>query len=574
MSGAGDGVQGGQRPSSFAKGLFCGQISDALVFPFPALSREEQDRVDALVGDLREWAREHYDAGRVEAEGWIGDRTVTDLGKLGLLGLGVPRTYGGQGLSEVAYARVFSEFGEIDASLTTVMGVHQSLASRAIRDFGTGEQRERFLPDLAAGRKLAAFALSEPAAGSDAYHLRSRAEPQADGSFLLNGEKRFIGQGNRDVVVAFARGEAGHVALILEAGMPGLSSPFRYPTLGLAGNDLRHLEFHDVRVPPENVLGEPGRGFEIAMRALTGGRLSLGAGAVGAARHLIEVTVDHVRNREQFGRPLADFELVEEKVAWMVSYLFGFESMVYLTCGLADDGRDVSVESAMIKVSGTEFLWYAVNRAFQLAGGDAYITGHPLERLLRDARILPVFEGANDVLRVFVALSGLRALGEELEELRGLDLTSPIRSLGLVADYVMGRIRQEVQPDRLTRAHPGVEHLAAPLADQVQRLRGTGVRLLRRHGEGIRDRQWQLKRLAHAAMDIVAQVATLSRVSGVLEEQDVELSGEERYIAETFCTRAARRVRGQLDRVEHNDDARMHAIARAAYRHGRYRLHI
>ena len=191
---------------------------------------------------------------------------------------------------------------------------------------------------------------------------------------MLNGEKRYIGNGSKgDVFTAFARcevdGKDRHIALILEKGMKGFEVGERFDTMGLRGNDLRRLYFKDVKVPAENVLGEPGEGFRIAMQILNNGRIGLGTGSVGAAKKLLDLAIDHVKERRQFGQPLADFELVQDKIGWMVSYLFGLESMCYLTCGLVDSGvEDYSLESAICKVSGTEFLWYAANRAMQLAG--------------------------------------------------------------------------------------------------------------------------------------------------------------------------------------------------------------
>ncbi len=557
--------------ASFSKPLFCGELHEDLVFPYPRVDVQERQKVQDLLARLREFTAEAYDPRRVEEDGWIGDEIVEGLGERGLLGLTVPEEYGGQGLSQSAYARVAEEFGMIDATLAVVMGVHQSIGTKPILLYGSDEQKERWLPDLAAGRKLAGFALTEPGAGSDAYHLESRAERQSDGSWRLSGEKRFIGNGSKDLLVVFARSDEGHVALVVEAGTDGFEVGRRYETMGLRGNDLRHLHFRDARIPAENLLGEPGEGFDIAVETLNTGRLSLGTGAVGATKKLLDLAIEHVQERHQFGRPLADFELVEEKISWMVSYLFGLESMSYLGTGMVDRGvPDVSLESAMAKVAGTEFLWYAANRAFQLAGGIAYTTDAPYEKILRDIRVFPIFEGANDVLRAFIALTGLKTLGEEMEDLAHLDLTRPIQTLGVVAGHTLDRIERRIHPDQITRAHPELEALAKPVTDQVLRLRATGVRVLRDHGEEVKERQWHQKRLAHAAMDLYAQVATISRVSDVYEEQGVDASGQERYIAETFCERAARRVMRNLDQVGANDDDRMHAIARIAYRRGGY----
>jgi acyl-CoA dehydrogenase family protein 9 len=438
--------------------------------------------------------------------------------------------------------------------------------------FGTDEQKERFLPDLAAGRKLAGFALTEPEAGSDAHNIQSRAVQQPDGSWVLNGEKRYIGNGSKgDVFTAFARcevnGEDRHIALLLEKGMKGFEVGERFDTMGLRGNDLRRLYFKDVKVPAENVLGEPGEGFKIAMQVLNNGRIGLGTGSVGATKKLIDLAIGHTKERRQFGRSLSEFELVQDKIGWMVTHLFGLEASCYLTCGLVDQGvEDYSLESAICKVAGTEFLWYAANRAMQLAGGAGYMRDEPYEKILRDIRIFPIFEGANDVMRAFIALSGIKPAGEKLSGLGEIGLNDPIGSIGVLFDYVGGRIR----PDRVTKAHPELSEHAESLSDQVKELRSVTESLLREHRKEIVERQFAQKRLAAAISDIYAQFAVLSRVSNIFEELGVEPSGQERYIADTFCTRAARRVRSSFRQLESNDDDRVTAIAKLAYKRGEY----
>ena len=223
------------------------------------------------------------------------------------------------------------------------------------------------------------------------------------------------------------------------------------------------MRFNDVRVPPENVLGEPGEGFHIAMQVLNNGRIGLGTGSVGLAKRLLDLAIAHVTTRRQFGKTLSEFDMVEEKIGWMVSYLFGLESLAYLTTGMIDAGiEDYSVESAIAKISGTEFVWYQANRALQLAGGLGYMRDQPYEQILRDIRIFPIFEGANDVMRSFVALSALKPLGEELEGLGDLGLGDPDR-----VDRRAGRVR--VRP-REARDPPGPCHARARGAVAAGRL--------------------------------------------------------------------------------------------------------
>ena len=560
--------------SSFAKSLFLGEIHEELVFPYPKPDTEEQDRIRALCDRLREIADELIDPHKAEEQGWIGDDVIKALGEAGLCGLHVPEEYGGQGLSQTGYCRVSEVFAQIDPTLSVIMGVHQSIGLKPIELYGSDEQKARFLPDLAAGRKLAAFALTEPNAGSDVNGIETTATRQADGSWVLNGEKRYIGNGSKaSVLSTFARIEDTDefIALILEKGMKGFEVGHRYDTMGLRANDLRHLHFNDVRIPAENVIGEPGEGFRIAMHTLNNGRMSLGTGSVGGTKILLDRVIDHVKERRQFGMPLAEFELVQDKIGWMVSYLFGLEAMAYMTTGIVDAGvPDYSLESAIVKVASTEFLWYGTNRALQLKGGAGYMKDEPYEKVLRDTRIFPIFEGANDVMRAFIALSGMKPVGEKLEGFGDLDWTSPIGSIGVLAEYVGDRIQREVRPDRITMAHDALKPLADDLSDQVKELRDQTESLLREHKKGIIERQFQQKRLADAVSDVYAQIAVLSRVTAILEEHGVEPSGQERYIAETFCTRAARRVRQNFGQIEKNDDDRMTAIAKLALKRGEY----
>src|SRR3989440_6942061 len=215
-----------QGVSSFAKSLFLGEIHEDLVFPFPRPPEDDQRRTRELIQQAREFG-EGYDQRQVEEKGWIGDDKIRELGERGLLGLYVPTEYGGAGLSQTGYCRVSEEFAQIDATLSVIMGVHQSIGMKGIVLYGSDEQKSRFLPDLASGRKLAAFALTQPGAGSDAYHLDSRAVREPDGSWRLNGEKRYIGNGSKaSVIVTFSRAEVGggdrHIALIVGEGLKGV----------------------------------------------------------------------------------------------------------------------------------------------------------------------------------------------------------------------------------------------------------------------------------------------------------------------------------------------------------------
>jgi len=525
---------------TFGRTLFAGGLDPALVLPYPQMDPAEAATVARLVRSLESFAAESYDPAKVEADRWVGDDVIAGLAERGLMGLAVPAEHGGAGLSHTGYARVSEAFGRIDPTLSVVMGVHQSLGTKAVLLGGDPEQRARLLPDLAAGRKLAGFGLTEPGAGSDAFGIRTRARRRPDGAWVLNGEKRWIGNGNRDVLVTFARVDddqgGGHVALVLERGMPGWESPFRYPTLGLSGNDNRHVVFRDVVVPAANVLGEPGQGLRLAVSVLNQGRIGLGTGSVGIVKRLLEMALAHTGRREQFGRPLAGFELVQEKLGWMVAELYGLESFAYLVAGLADRGvRDVAADAALLKVTATEFLWYATNRVVQLVGGLAYMRDQPYEKILRDVRIFPIFEGANDVLRTFAAERGLSRVarrGPAAADLRGFA--------------------------------PGLDGETKIVAAQLERMAAASGGLLARHGDGVAERQLDLAALSEAATGVAVQVATLARRSSGTP------AGDEAAVGRTATARAAARADAALDRLERGAASPLPAIARAAATAGGY----
>ena len=409
-----------KRPS-YVSSLFTGRPASELVLPYPEQAPDDAARTDRLAAAAREYLTTRYDPVQAEEARWIGDGTVRDLGELGLMGLFVEERFGGSGLSQSGYCRVMEEFGRVDGTLAVVMGVHQSIGTKPIHLYGTEDQKARWLPDLASGRKLAAFALTEPNVGSDAYHVETRAERQADGSWILNGEKRWIGNGDRDVLTVFARSDLGHVALVVEGGTEGLTTGPRYDTVGLRANRLQRVHLKDVRVPAENLLGEPGDGFRIAMGTLNNGRMSMGTSIAGGMKHFLDTALTEASGRTQFDGPLIEFELVADKLGWIAAQTYGLESLSYLTTGLVDGGvADYSLESALTKVVASDVGWYALNRAFQIHGGEAYMNEHPLAKALRDFRIFPIFEGANDVMRSYVALNGLKALGAELEPMREL----------------------------------------------------------------------------------------------------------------------------------------------------------
>ena len=287
---------------------------------------------------------------------------------------------------------------------------------RALLLFGTAEQKQRWLPDLVVGRKIAAFALTEPEAGSDAANVQTAATPSEDGThYVLNGQKRYITNGSiADVLTVMARtsvpgsDKTQVTAFLVTPDMPGFRvvEP-RMEKLGIRGTATARLAFDNIHVPKENILGPLGKGLKVALTVLDFGRTTFGACCTGMARTSLRLAAEHARTRVQFARPLGDFELVQKKLARMAAWTYAMQAMTSVTAGLIDRGlEDYMLETAILKVYSTEALWTIVNDAFQILGGPAYFTDRPLERMLRDARINLIGEGANEVLTSFIASGG------------------------------------------------------------------------------------------------------------------------------------------------------------------------
>jgi acyl-CoA dehydrogenase family protein 9 len=335
---------------------------------------------------------------------------------------------------------------------------------KALLLHGSEEQKKKWLPRCATGELVCAYALTEPGSGSDAAAMKTVAVHDPDkGVWILNGRKQWITNGGyAHLVTVFARttvevdGEMKEKisCFMVERDTPGFSSGQPEKKLGIRGSSTTDIVLEDCPVPEFNVVGGVGRGFKIAMEVLNSGRLTLASGAIGGSKEVLKLALEHAENRRQFGRPIVEFEMIEEKIALMAVNLYAMEAMTYLTAGLCDHGvHDYSVESAMGKVFCSERYWENVNHAVQIAGGNGYMSEYPFERYLRDARINLIFEGTNEILRLFIALSGLQKPGESLKEV-GRALRAPVESLGVLRDYAFRRIRRAVQPETMSRVAP------------------------------------------------------------------------------------------------------------------------
>lgn len=561
---------------SFIKGLFLGELREEMVFPFPTLSAEEKESLDAILDAFRAFAKDHIDMRKHDHDGRFADEMREGFHALGLMGLNIPEAYGGFGASAKVFNRVFGEIGATDPALAVYFGAHQSIGCKGIVLFGTEEQKQQYLPRCAAGELVAAFCLTEPGSGSDAQAMKTTAVPTPEGdAYILNGTKIWISNaGYAGLFTVFAKvpveidGKRKErvTAFIVERDSPGISLGKLEEKMGIKASDTRSVVFDNVRVPAANRLGDVGHGFKIALEILNSGRLGLAAGSARGTRAIMNEAIAYAKQREQFGRPIASFEMLRRKIALAAAECYALDAAWMLTAGMVDQGGiDFSLETAACKVYASEMAYRASNEALQMAGGMGYSKEFPFEQSVRDSRIMLIFEGTNEILRALIALMGLQQPGERLKAL-GKALQDPIHGFGAISSYLAGRAKGTLNKPDFTRVHPALADEADLVASQVHALARGVEWALRKHGKAIIERQYVQERLANAAIDLFLATATLSRATAEIEQAggNAEAVEGELDCARVFVHMAYRRARRSLKALKANQDARIDAIAARA----------
>ena len=551
----------GPSTSGFAKALFRGQFRGEALFPYPDLTEGERAAVEQAVSEVKAFADTHIDAGAIDREADIPASVIKGLAELGVLGMAAPVDLGGRGFSQMGYCRIMEVIGGHCAATAVFVNAHHSIGLRALVLFGTPEQRAFWLPPLARGEKLAAFALTEEQAGSDASNVQTTARPSEDGqTFILNGSKRYITNGAiADVLTVMARtpdprgGDSKVTAFLVTPDMPGFEVvEARMPKCGIRGTATARLAFHDMRVPASNILGPLGKGLKVALTVLDFGRTTFGASCTGLAKVCLAAAARHAAQRRQFGRPLADLELIKKKIAYLAATAYAMEATTYQTAALIDRGaEDYMLETAILKVFSTEALWQGVYETLQVFGGQGYFSDEPYERMMRDARINTIGEGANEVLKAFIALVGMRDIGEGLKTT--LDgLKSPGTFLPTFWNFTRGHFGRMVRTPAVPVAASMLRPMAESLSRRVARFGRNVERLLIANREAILDRQYIQERVADAAIALVTSACTLSRWDR--SEALNQTTPAERSAAELYLRMANRRFDESLRALSQNDD--------------------
>jgi alkylation response protein AidB-like acyl-CoA dehydrogenase len=512
----------------FVKSLFFGRVKLDELLPYPGQNVAEVQRTNELIARVDAFLAAHVDADRIDAEERIPREVVDGLAKLGVMGMTVPAEFGGGGFSHTAYCRVLERISAHCASTAVLVGAHQSIGLKALMLMGTHEQKREFLPRLARGEILAAFSLSEPEVGSDAAGVQTHAHPAPDGSgWILNGEKRYATNAAiAGMITVMARtpvtDEKGRTrdkvtAFIVTPDLPGVEVVSNNRSkMGVRGSWQATLRFTDMFVPNDRILGQLGKGLKVALSVLDYGRCTLSAGCVGGAKRLLEMSVKRANMRQQFGRSIAEFHLVKEKIARMAENTFAMDALTYLAAGLVDrHSEDMMLETAIAKLFCSEGLWQIADDAVQIWGGEGYMREHGLERALRDARINRIVEGTTEVMTAFIALVGMKGVGEEFESILRAG-KHPIGNFGRLAKFARDQWRDIVVGAEVSGLHHSLETEGHTLARLTNLLAREVHRLLRTYKQDILDMQLLQSRIAWSAVDLYAMAAVISKLQAML----------------------------------------------------------
>ncbi|KAF0872640.1 ACADV protein, partial [Crocuta crocuta] len=534
---------------SFAAGMFRGQLTTSQVFPYPSVLNEEQTQfLKELLGPVTRFFEEVNDPAKNDMMEKVEETTMQGLKELGAFGLQVPSELGGVGLCNTQYARLVELVGTHDLGVGITLGAHQSIGFKGILLFGTKAQKEKYLPKLASGETIAAFCLTEPSSGSDAASIRSSAVPSPCGKYYtLNGSKIWIRQSSRvffvfstpthngglaDIFTVFAKtpvtdAATGAVkqkitAFVVERSFGGVTHGPPEKKMGIKASNTAEVYFDGVRVPAENVLGEVGGGFKVAMHILNNGRFGMAAALAGTMKGIIAKAVDHAANRTQFGDKIHNFGVIQEKLARMAVLHYVTESMAYMVSANMDQGStDFQIEAAISKIFSSEAAWKVTDECIQIMGGMGFMKETGVERVLRDLRIFRIFEGTNDILRLFVALQGCMDKGKELSGL-GNALKNPFGNAGLLLGEVGKQLRRSAQSwggvggglSLSGFTHQELSRSGELAVQALEQFAAVVEAKLIKHKKGIVNEQFVLQRLADSAIDLYTMVVVLSRGRG------------------------------------------------------------
>lgn len=548
-----------------------GNIAEELIFPFPKVDESEKELLKTTFDSIGNWLKtKETEFRKWDKAGELPKEFLEEMKQMGMFGFVIPEEYGGMGFSSTGYSRTIQELCQYDGSVAITAGAHSSIGMRGLLLFGTEEQKKKYLSKLSTGEMIAAFCLTESTAGSDAAGIKTKAIKDGD-SWILTGEKLWITNGGiADFFTVFAKTEGPEgqmTAFIVTRDLPGVSSGPHEDKMGLRASCTTTVSFDNVRLSEEHVLGEVGKGFKVAMKILNVGRTGLGGGSIGAMKKAIRLASQHAKGRQQFGKNISEFGLIQQKLGHMVVECYASEAVVSMVAGLSDRGfQDYAVEAAISKVFATECLWRTIDESLQVAGGTGYMSEYPYERIMRDCRINRIFEGTNDILRLFIALTAMNDVGTQLKEVAhslGNVLQEPIKGFGVLSEYARKRVTYATGFGKatLSQAHPAIKAETEVFEDCTKKLAAFVDKLLRKYGKNIVGKQFATRRLADIMIDLFALASVISRVTSAIEEKGIEATKKEQEILQVFAGQVSRRVRSNFNKIDDNDDEQIISLA-------------
>lgn len=580
----------------FIKNAFWGRFREDLVFPYPHEGTEEKEKCDALLEELEEYLENEHPRVKIDREQYIPQEVIDRLFEMGVMGMIIPEEYGGLGLGVTSYNRVLEMIGRYCASTAVLVSAHQSIGCKALVMFGTEEQKEDYLP-MVAREKVSAFCLSEPNVGSDAANQESFSVRTDDGDYILNGEKKWSTSGAfsglltvmcKNMVRNPETGELeqkGVNALIVTPDMDGVEvfEKNRAKT-GIRGTWQARFRFNDVRVPEENLLHKEGAGLKVALSCLNYGRCTLSAGVTGAAKAAKEQGIKWAQTRYQFDRPLADFELVQQKIARMSAVTYAMDAMLYMMTGMLDRGdKDIMVETAITKVFCSHYGWKVIDEVMQIMGGEGYMTEHEVERAWRDNRIHSIVEGSNEVMQGFIFAYGGKQLAEQMISVQEALLWDTDESIG---DNLSRILTAATNPTVMSKAvplgaqlflglkpnapeirnvHPAIREQADRLAALTQKHSHYFKLVSKWEREDVVKHQAQQARVADNAIYLFALATSLSKMDDQLRSGEYGPAFErDRAAFEYLFDWFAHKIHRNCGEMADNADETMREAAEAA----------
>ncbi len=568
---------------SFVRELFLGRLALDLIHPYPEPDPDEDRRGREFIAKLEAFARDEVDAEQIEHDGRIPARVIERLRELGAFGIKIPREYGGLGLSQHTYGRAVAMLGTKSGALVALLSAHQSIGvPQPLKLFGNEEQKRRLLPRLAKGA-ISAFALTETDVGSDPARMSTTASPTPDGSaYILNGEKLWCTNGSlAELLIVMARtpgrdGKPGPIsAFIVETSSPGVEVVQRLEFMGIHGIENALLRFTNVRVPKENLLWGEGKGLKLALITLNTGRLTLPASCAASGKWCLQAARRFAAERVQWGRPVGHHEAVAQMLADMAARTYAMEAVADLCALLSDAGKsDIRLEAAIAKLWNSDVVWEVCDEAVQIKGGRGYETARslasrgeapvPLEQALRDLRINRIFEGTNQVMRLFIARE---ALDQHLKV--AADAVMPAVPLGRrIAGFVRAGMFYAVwYPSRWLGWGRWPQYAEfGPLAEHIRWVERASRRLARqqfhlmlRHGPALEKKQAQLFRCVDIGAELFAMAAVCARAERDRRRSE---SSNARELADLFCLQSRHKVERLFTDIARNADPEAYGVAR------------